>query len=133
MFDNDRKFEKINKNICRVMDTDLDAIGFAFFSPEGEAMEIPDLYEFCKWWVKKYPDKFIKLKGCLYDFRASRAKLFASVDAIFNYSLKSDKKLHQLTALQIQMLINNCIDQTNSTCQLVQSIVRMCENILKGK
>ena len=132
MLDN-KNFERINKNICKIMDTDLDAIGFAFFDKEGEALDIPDLFEFCKWWVKKYPDKFVKLKSRLYEFRASRAKLFGSVDAIFDHSLKSEKKLHQLTALQIQMLINNCIDQTNSTCQLVQSIVRMCENILKGK
>lgn len=113
------------------MDSDLDAMGFAFFDEEG-AMEIPDLYEFCKWWVKKYPDKFIKLKGKLYDFRKDRAQLFGSIQALSNIN-KDEKRLSPFTLFQMQLLTNNCIDQTNSTCQLIQSLVRMCENILKGQ
>lgn len=131
MFDQNKRFEKINKNICRIMDSDLDAMGFAFFDEEG-AMEIPDLYEFCKWWVKKYPDKFIKLKGKLYDFRKDRAQLFGSIQALSNIN-KDEKRLSPFTLFQMQLLTNNCIDQTNSTCQLIQSLVRMCENILKGQ
>ena len=130
---NNKNFEKINKNLCKIMDTDLDAIGFAFFGEDGEAMDIPDLYEFCKWWVKKYPDKFVNLKGRLYDFRKNRANLFNSIAAIIHTDPDKGKKLSPFTLFQIQMLTNNCIDQTNSTCQLVQSIVRMCENILKGQ
>jgi hypothetical protein len=131
MFDQNKRFEKINKNICKIMDSDLDAMGFAFFDEEG-AMEIPDLYEFCKWWVKKYPDKFIKLKGKLYDFRKDRAQLFGSIQALSNIN-KDEKRLSPFTLFQMQLLTNNCIDQTNSTCQLIQSLVRMCENILKGQ
>lgn len=131
MFDQNKRFEKINKNICKIMDSDLDAMGFAFFDEEG-VMEIPDLYEFCKWWVKKYPDKFIKLKGKLYDFRKDRAQLFGSIQALSNIN-KDEKRLSPFTLFQMQLLTNNCIDQTNSTCQLIQSLVRMCENILKGQ
>ena len=131
MFDQNKRFEKINKNICKIMDSDLDAMGFAFFDEEG-AMEIPDLYEFCKCWVKKYPDKFIKLKGKLYDFRKDRAQLFGSIQALSNIN-KDEKRLSPFTLFQMQLLTNNCIDQTNSTCQLIQSLVRMCENILKGQ
>ena len=131
MFDQNKRFEKINKNICKIMDSDLDAMGFAFFDEEG-AMEIPDLYEFCKWWVKKYSDKFIKLKGKLYDFRKDRAQLFGSIQALSNIN-KDEKRLSPFTLFQMQLLTNNCIDQTNSTCQLIQSLVRMCENILKGQ
>ena len=132
MFDQNKRFEKINKNICKIMDSDLDAMGFAFFDNEGGPMDIPDLYEFCKWWVKKYPDKFIQLKGKLYDFRINRAKLFHSISEIANMQ-KENGKLSPFTTFQLQLLTNNCIDQTNSTCQLVQSLVRMCENILKGQ
>lgn len=132
MFDK-KRYEKINKNLCKIMDTDLDAIGFAFCNDEEKAMEIPDMYEFCKWWVKKYPDKFAKLKGSLYHFRESRAKLFSSISALLDKGTQGDKKLNPFTLFQIQMLTNNCIDQTNSTCQLVQMIIRMCEKILRGE
>lgn len=126
------KFEKINKNICRIMETDLDAIGFAFCEGD-EVLEIPDMYEFCKWWVKKYPDKFSQLKGALYNFRAERAKLFGSVSAVIDLANKNNKRLNPFILFQIQMLTNNCIDQTNSTCSLVQMLIRMCEKILRGE
>lgn len=132
MFDN-KRYEKINKNLCKIMDTDLDAIGFAFCYDEEKAMEIPDMYEFCKWWVRKYPDKFAKLKGTLYQFRENRAKTFRSISALIEVSNKGQNKLSPLTIFQIQMLTNNCIDQTNSTCQLVQMIIKMCEKILRGE
>ena len=131
MFDT-KKYEKINKNLCRIMDTDLDAIGLVFCDEDG-AMEIPDMYEFCKWWVKKYPDKFVNLKNSLYRFRAERSKLFGSVSAILDIASKSGKRLSPFTLFQIQMITNNCIDQTNSTCQLVQTMVKMCEKILRGE
>lgn len=127
-----KKFEKINKNICEIMDTDLDAIGFAFCDGDS-IMEIPDMYEFCKWWVKKYPDKFSKLKGSLYQFREDRSKLFGSISALLGIAAKGNKKISSFTAFQIQMLTNNCIDQTNSTCQLVQTIIKMCERIIRGE
>jgi len=130
MFDN-RKFEKINRNLSRIMETDLDNIAFAFVDGEN-SMEIPDMYEFCKWWVKKYPDKFAYLKGSLYRFREDRAKLFHSIDVILRKYADS-KRANPFVIFQLQMLTNNCIDQTNSTCSLVQTIVKMCEKILKGE
>ena len=108
MFDQNELFEKINKNICKIMDSDLDAVGFAFLDKDG-SVETPDLYEFCNWWVKKYPDKFIKLKGKLYDFRRDRAQLFGSIQALSNIN-KNGKKLSPFTLLQMQLLTNNCID-----------------------
>jgi len=130
---NNKRYETINKNLCKIMDTDLDAIGFAFCNEEEKAMEIPDMYEFCKWWVKKYPDKFAKLKGSLYQFRENRARIFGSISASLDKGTQGDKRLSPFTIFQIQMLTNNCIDQTNSTCQLVQMIIKMCEKILRGE
>ena len=129
---NNKNFEKINKNICEIMNTGLDGIALAFIN-DDKPLEIPELYEFCKWWVRKYPDKFINLKSSLYSFRYNRAKVFNSISSLLNLNGKMGKKLSAFTLFQLQMLTNNCIDQTNSTCQLVQTIIKMCESALKDE
>lgn len=127
---NTRIYTKINNGICKSMKTNLDTISLALFN-DDKPLDIPELYEFCKWWVKKYPDKFITLKGKLYDFRAERAKLFDSVSFVFSFSKEQNNKMNSYNLFQLQLLTNNCIDQTNATCQIVELIIKMCEQALK--
>lgn len=124
---NNNDFEQINKKICKAMRTDLNDIGLAFYRGES-AMDLSEMHSFCKWWVKKYPDKYANLKGGLYQYRADKAKLLHSIDVILKKYVES--KSNPFVILQIQMLVNNSIDQMNATCQLVQLITKMCERSL---
>lgn len=128
-----KDFEKINKKLCKAIDGDFDSIGLAFCddnSPDG-AMSAIDMQEFCRWWVRRYPEKFALLKGNLYRYRQKQAGVLRSTNVVVDQY--ASKVGNPFVIMQVQLLMNNYLEKINSTCQLAQLIARTCEKTLKDE